>query len=58
MTELTSPKLLSSDEEDKKRLEELSKQLNEGMTLSKGQKENTKFKLVIIYHKKFMILNN
>lgn len=33
------------DPEDKERLAELSKQLNEGMNLSKGQKENTKFKM-------------
>lgn len=33
------------DEDDKERLEELSKQLNENLDLSKGQKENTQFKL-------------
>ncbi len=32
------------DEENKERLAELSKQLSEGMNLSKGQAENTKFK--------------
>ena len=34
-----------SDEDDKERLAELSKQLNENMSLAKGQKENAKFKM-------------
>jgi hypothetical protein len=37
--------LIDEDDLDKQSLEELSKQLNEKMNLSKGQRENTKFKL-------------